>query len=311
MFCSTVIATIGRPTLDRAVNSVISQEIEHDDFEVIVVNDSGRPLAHKDWHDSQRVQVIETNRRMQSVARNSGAAISTGAYLHFLDDDDWLLPGALASLKQLAMNVPYADWIYGGTQLVDRGSNNLFQLHQGLSGNAFAQVLAGEWLPLTSSIVRSDAFFAAGGFNPLLPTAEDFDLCRRILLRGDVAGTETAVACHSIGKGSSTLPRSRDDEFSQWARETVLEESGVLARMLDSANGPFWHGRICRAYLTSAVWNMAHKNRLVSINRLLIGILRLALSVQYYGSTKFWVALTRRYQSSTFEAGKTDAGFED
>jgi hypothetical protein len=47
MFSSTVIPTIGRPTLDRAVRSVLDQGFSADDFEVIVVNDSGErlPLA--------------------------------------------------------------------------------------------------------------------------------------------------------------------------------------------------------------------------------------------------------------------------
>ena len=44
MFCSTIIPTIGRPSLSRAVCSVLDQEFSHDDFEVIVVSDSRKPL---------------------------------------------------------------------------------------------------------------------------------------------------------------------------------------------------------------------------------------------------------------------------
>ena len=42
MFCTTVIPTIGRPTLNRAVTSLLEQAFTADDFEIIVVNDSGR-----------------------------------------------------------------------------------------------------------------------------------------------------------------------------------------------------------------------------------------------------------------------------
>ena len=48
VFSSTIIATIGRPTLSRAVGSVLGQTSDAE-FEVIVVNDSGRPLAGFDW----------------------------------------------------------------------------------------------------------------------------------------------------------------------------------------------------------------------------------------------------------------------
>jgi glycosyltransferase involved in cell wall biosynthesis len=45
MFCSVIIPTIGRTTLDRAILSVLNQDFSQDEFEVIVVNDSGQTLA--------------------------------------------------------------------------------------------------------------------------------------------------------------------------------------------------------------------------------------------------------------------------
>src|SRR6185503_20285902 len=102
MFCSTVIATIGRPTLKGAVTSLLEQAFTVDDFEIIVVNDSGRPLPDEAWQASPKVKIIETNRRERSVARNTGAALATGRYLHFLDDDDWLFPNALQTFWNLS-----------------------------------------------------------------------------------------------------------------------------------------------------------------------------------------------------------------
>jgi glycosyltransferase involved in cell wall biosynthesis len=83
-FCSTIIPTINRSTLSRAVYSVLDQAFTGADFEVIVVNDSGQPLPDMDWQHSERVRVITTQRRERSVARNTGAAIARGKYLHFL-----------------------------------------------------------------------------------------------------------------------------------------------------------------------------------------------------------------------------------
>jgi len=76
MFCSTIIPTISRPTLARAVQSVLEQDFTAADFEVIVVNDSGKPLPADERQKSKRVHVLETNRRERSMARNIGAAIS-------------------------------------------------------------------------------------------------------------------------------------------------------------------------------------------------------------------------------------------
>src|SRR5215467_1378107 len=104
MFCSTIIPTVGRRSLARAVSSVLSQTFDKDDFEVIVVNDSGSPLIKAEWQSSPRVSIVNTNRRERSVARNTGAALAKGKYLHFLDDDDWLFPEALTHFWQLSQN---------------------------------------------------------------------------------------------------------------------------------------------------------------------------------------------------------------
>jgi glycosyltransferase involved in cell wall biosynthesis len=101
MFVSTVIPTVGRSTLDIAVKSVLDQKIIDDTNEIIVVNDSGKPLPYAEWMESDRVRVIDTNHNERSVARNTGAAIAKGDYLHFLDDDDWILPGSFTYLKRL------------------------------------------------------------------------------------------------------------------------------------------------------------------------------------------------------------------
>ena len=81
MFCSVIIPTIGRAAVTRAVQSIIDQTFTADDYEIIVVNDSGKPLPAADWQQLEQIQVITTNRRERCVARNAGAAIARGKYL--------------------------------------------------------------------------------------------------------------------------------------------------------------------------------------------------------------------------------------
>jgi glycosyltransferase involved in cell wall biosynthesis len=167
MFCSTIIPTVGRTTLGRAVNSVLSQSFTNEEFEVVVVNDSGRPLAVEPWQDSPRVRVINTNRRERSVARNTGAAVATGRYLHFLDDDDWLRQDAWAHLWRLSHET-HAAWLYGESQLVQRDGKDLIRLHHGFHGNCFLPAMSGEWIPLQSSLIERRLFHRLGGFSPVL-----------------------------------------------------------------------------------------------------------------------------------------------
>ena len=123
MFSSTIIPTINRSSLSRTVYSVLEQNFTVEDFEVIVVNDSGKPLPDMEWQHSERVHILNTNRRERSVARNAGAAIAKGRYLHFLDDDDILLSGALDALWRLDQEHSDAVWLYGSYRSVDNLGN--------------------------------------------------------------------------------------------------------------------------------------------------------------------------------------------
>src|SRR5579859_3046589 len=302
LFCSTIIPTIGRATLDRAVESVINQHFDQP-FEVIVINDSGRPLVSAAWQQAARVKVIDTARRERSVARNVGASVARGKYLHFLDDDDWLLPEALQALKELAQPAQENAWLYGGTQLVDRQGNFIIELHHGLNGNCFVQVLAGEWIPLQASLIPAKAFFDVGGFDPRLSGPEDIDLCRRIALTHDLAATPRVVASIGMGSEGSTTDRDQSRVCSRWAREGVLDSRGVLARLRSSAMEDQWFGRIVRVYLTSVVWNLQHRRLFTACSRAAFGLASLALAGPHAVSGNFLRSVLNSYESDTFSRG--------
>jgi glycosyltransferase involved in cell wall biosynthesis len=306
MFCSTIIPTVARRTLSRAVKSVLDQNFAVDDFEVIVVNDSGRPLPQADWQRSQRVQVVDTNRRERSVARNAGAATAKGQYVHFLDDDDWLFPDALQHLWALSEDSDAA-WVYGSTQLVDRQGKPIIQLHHGLSGNLFAKVMAGEWIPLQASIIRAEAFFAVGGFEPLISGPEDIDLLRRITLYGDITGTDHLVAYVARGEEGSTTDYGRHAELRRWSRERVLDSQRAFGRFRASADSSYLHGRVLRVYLTSVVWNVQHGRPYTAASRALYSLGALVLAGPRIVSTAYWRALVKAYENETFARGFREA----
>jgi len=302
VFCSTIIPTVGRSTLSRAVLSVLNQNFLLDNFEIIVVNDSGQPLPEESWQISERVHIINTNRRERSIARNTGAAVAKGTYLHFLDDDDWLLPGALEEFWKLAQ-LNKGAWLYGSTHLVDRKGNPLIQLHHKINGNGFIQVMAGEWIPLQVSIVRSESFFEVGGFNPLVSGPEDIDLCRKIALKNDFVYTDTAIACIAWGQEGSTTNPDAHPEMSRWARENILNDQGVFSRMRKSATSSYWHGRIMRAYLTSLIWNLQRRQIFVAVSRGVFALGGFLLALHHATSRSYWQAVKAAYESEVFRQG--------
>jgi glycosyltransferase involved in cell wall biosynthesis len=306
MFCSTVIPTIGRPTLARAVESVLGQSLDTGEFEVIVVNDSGAPLPAAEWQRSPRVRVIETCRRERSVARNTGAAVAQGRYLHFLDDDDRLAPDALQHLRSVTGSSAAA-WVYGHSELVDAHGTAILVLRHTWRGNCFVQALAGEWIPLQASLIDAHTFFAVGGFNPRIAGPEDVDLLRRVTLRGSIAGTSNVVAHITWRTEASTTDYVHHPSRSRWAREGILNQPRALARMRASAGSSYWQGRIVRAYATSVVWNLRQHRYLMAASRAAFGLAAVTLATPHALSSSFWRAVARPHASATFAAGLREA----
>jgi len=290
MFSSTIIPTINRPTLSTAVKSILNQNFQADDFEVIVVNDSGEPLTEAAWQKSSRVRVINTNRRERSVARNAGAAIAVGKYLHFLDDDDVFLPDALNAFWELAQKETNADWLYGAWRSVDNDGNHIEEFHPELTGNIFALLVAGEGLPFQASLVKADSFFHVGAFDPdpVLNGVEDRDVGRRIALCGDIAHLSAVVAQVRMGEVGSSTNWKAIAPGDQWGREKALGATGALDRLKASARTGYWRGRVSRAYFASMIWNLRHGYPLIAISRFMMGM---AITGFHIVSHSFWEGL--------------------
>jgi glycosyltransferase involved in cell wall biosynthesis len=301
MFCSIIIPTIGRDSLTRAVRSVLEQTLTDTLFEVIVVNDSGRPLPPADWQQSNQVQILNTNQRERCVARNAGAALAKGEYLGFLDDDDWLLPDALAHFWELAQQVPDAAWLYGAIQIVDEATGAcLAEVNSGLNGNCFAQIMGGAWAPIQTSLIRNRSFFEVGGYNPMIIGTEDLDLCRRIALEGDFANTQAPIACLTRGDSwhtSTDYDRAPVDVL--WSRNTVLAEPQAFTRLMESADSAYWYGRIVRVYLSTIRWNWQQRQITAACSRALYTVATIFRVGQHLLSGSFWQGVKAHHVPDT------------
>lgn len=290
---STIIPTVGRPTLKRAVESVLHQQVDDAAYEVIVVNDRGNPLAEAPWQQDPRVRIVTTQKRNRCVARNVGAAVARGRYLHFLDDDDYLLPGAWHALLAAAKRTPTAILVYGGTQFVDAqgqilGSFNLYK-----DGSCLVEMLAAIWIPLQASLVRSDIFFEVGGFDQTMPAAEDLDVTRRLAYIGAFVAVEAPVCAILRGEHWGSVSENHLTlECNRRGRDQMLDKRHALTALLHSAGkDSFLHGRILHAYIAGQRSNHALGHHLTATSRLLQGMLAFLRSGKHVLSGSYWQAI--------------------
>jgi glycosyltransferase involved in cell wall biosynthesis len=300
MFISTIIPTIGRTTLARAVYSVLEQQFMQEECEVIVVNDSGRDLPVEDWQTLPQIRIISTNRHNRSVARNTGAAVATGRYFHFLDDDDWMLPGAFEAFWKETENNSVA-WIHGAFRMVDNDGTTVTELYPDETGNCSIQMLAWEWLPLQASVIRADAFFAVDGFASLPSLGggfEDVHLSRQISLYNDMARIAKVVTAIRIGDVSSTTNYGTMFYQNRISREKTMSARNAFRRLIDSARSNpsrsnYWFGKVIYYYMASAKWNLQEKQLLTAASRGIYTFAGFLLARSRLLSSELWRGVIR------------------
>ena len=103
------------------VESIFMQDMDDDDFEVILVDDGTRDQSFERIADittqHRNIIIMRQDNQGLSAARNTGLTKATGAYILFLDSDDVLVPGSIKDLVDLATEKD-ADLLIAGFEKV-------------------------------------------------------------------------------------------------------------------------------------------------------------------------------------------------
>jgi glycosyltransferase involved in cell wall biosynthesis len=102
--------------LPAALESAVAQE--RDGVEIIVVDDGStdETYAVADGYRARhpdRIRVVRQENRGVTLARAAAFAIARGDYLVFLDSDDLLEPGMIATCRRALAGRPDADLLVG------------------------------------------------------------------------------------------------------------------------------------------------------------------------------------------------------
>ncbi|NAS12358.1 glycosyltransferase [Poritiphilus flavus] len=92
--------------LPQCLDSLLAQELDPDEHEIIVVNDGSKDrtleIAKSYQAQNPQIEIIDKKNAGVGAARNSGLDKAIGAYIYFLDPDDYLVENRLHEVLNLA-----------------------------------------------------------------------------------------------------------------------------------------------------------------------------------------------------------------
>lgn len=194
---SVVVCTFnGERTLAETCAAVRS--LAYPRVEVIVVDDGSTDVSADIAH-AHGLQVLSTENRGLSSARNTGARAATGEIVAYIDDDaapdrHWLHHVVDAFARQDVVAV-------GGPNLAVPGDGlvaDAVAISPGNPSHVLLEDREAEHIPGCNASFRRDALLAVGGFDPLFRVAgDDVDVCWRLQdVGGRIGYTPAAVVLH-------------------------------------------------------------------------------------------------------------------
>jgi glycosyltransferase involved in cell wall biosynthesis len=210
-FASVITPTLGRPELERALDSLLAQELA--DWEAIVVDDgdgTGIELARR--LGDPRITAVPTPGTGQVDARNAAICRARGEMVCWLDDDDWWDDPAHLSILRCALD-PDRFHYRGGWIVFDDGSREEFDL------DATAESLLENNTILTSSLAYPRAMHRRLGLlDRELGGYCDWDFMLRMCLAGVLPARLPGLGvCYAIHESNVSA------EFDAPQRRTYFE----------------------------------------------------------------------------------------
>ena len=210
----------GMPYLPLAVDSVLAQTCRA--FELLVIDDGSADgtRGYLRRLDDPRVRTVCLERSGLGAALNAGLALARGRYVARCDADDWCAADRLERQIAWLETHPDVDVLATSAAFVDEHGEPVDSawtrtVHEQWDAAVDPEAIA-RLMPLTCCIfhatvmARTDVLRGAGGYDPAMVPAEDYDLWLRLLPRHRFARLPEPLYTVRVHRASSSSLRRAD-----------------------------------------------------------------------------------------------------
>jgi len=184
-FFSIIIPTYNREDfILNTLDSVFAQTFT--DYEIIVVDNcstDGTIEKISTLVDAGRIQLIVNDQNYERAkSRNVGMAHAKGAYLTFLDSDDFMYPDNLADAHDYCVDNKSTKIFHNLYELVDHNRNAIYKYTFRPIKNARKQISKGNFLSCIGVFIHQDIYQSIWwDESPIMTGSEDYDYWIRVI----------------------------------------------------------------------------------------------------------------------------------
>ncbi len=240
--------TICVPTYNRArfieetLESIFRQTYSH--YEVVVVDDGSTDSTAEIMRRWARpnLRYIRKEHSGGPATRNRCIAEARGEFLVWVDSDDVILPGTLATYVEALAQRPEVDVLYGDLRVVnDQTVGDFISVYRDYFG--WPEALPGDLMlenriPNVCTLVRKSCYERFGGYDEAFPRAHDYQFWARLAAGGVVHRVHSVVGLYRQHGQSLSQHQGRTDTSYEARVVRQLVDRFGLRRLFPHCYGP-------------------------------------------------------------------------
>jgi glycosyltransferase involved in cell wall biosynthesis len=233
-------------TIGECLSSIFAQPEENGQFEVLVA-DNGCTDRTVSIAKEKGATVLEGPSLTVGALRNLGASRARGEILAFVDSDCVIAPNWLQAAISL-FDDPRIGAVGAPTSIPENGTwvQRAWYMHRKKTcDRGFVA-----WLPTENLLVRRDVFQRVGGFNEILATCEDVDLCYRIRETHKILFDSSLKSLHR-GEAKTLLQFFRKERWRGKGSFRMILVHGMKGDEIPSMLTPFYGFTVAVLFLVA------------------------------------------------------------